>query len=602
MRRLGPGKVLIVVLLLVSAIYVAAITPSSFGFYLDDGIYMVKAKALATGRGYRILSLPGEPVDAKSPPVYPLLLSLLWRVFPAFPGNLTAMMMMSAFTGMVSLVIVFRYLTRFQYARGWQALIIVAFAGLNWRQVILASSVYSETTYTLLSIAALYFAEWYAERGRWVSGLFTGLMLGFACLTRMAGLTLIIAAAVFWFQQRKFRRAAFPLAVSLAMVVGWTVWVSLNSTGGAAATAGYYEGYLSTFANVVSRATSLTHESSLRVVLGIVGRNAVMMVLLSPPLMCLGLPYDWGDRFSGPLFGLGAILLSVSLIMIGSGFLKTGRRFGTWRLTQIYVVAYLVFHLAWPYDNSDRFLIPLLPFLFLFLVNGLTVLVRLVRTELAARGSIIKRSSAASIALCLLALTAAWGYVNFIGIRGAIFLAKSYWGRRASQDSRAVSWIKGNTSPSDVLMCPRDTSYFLYSGRKSVLSFPLREGAMFKEYQAGDIEAEESILRLIRETDPGYLIVTSAELSDTGFVYYRALSPLIEHHPETLALVFRSDDSEISVYKIRNHSVDTGGQTDTQGPDSAAAIVGAQREKQREILVTNLGIDWRFQCVISSDN
>src|SRR6516162_9225136 len=106
MRRLGPGKMLIVVLLFVSAIYVAAITPSSFGFYLDDGIYMVKAKALATGHGYRILSLPGEPVDTKSPPVYPILLSLLWRLFPAFPGNVTAMMLMSVCAGLASLVVV----------------------------------------------------------------------------------------------------------------------------------------------------------------------------------------------------------------------------------------------------------------------------------------------------------------------------------------------------------------------------------------------------------------------------------------------------------------------------------------------------------------
>jgi len=368
------------------------------------------------------------------------------------------------------------------------------------------------------------------------------------------------------------------------MVLGWAVWVSLNSTGAAGATAAYYEGYLGTLANVISRATALTHESSVRVVLEIIGRNALMMVLLSPPLLCLGLPYDWGERFSGPLFALGATLLSVSLIMVDSGFLRTRKLCGTWRLTHIYVVAYLVFHLAWPYDNYDRFLIPLLPFVTLFLVNGLTVLVRLVRTELAAKGSIIKRSSAASIAFCLLALAAGWGYVNFIGIRGAIFLAKSYWGQRASRDSQAVSWIKSNTSPSDVLMCARDTSYFLYTGRKSVLSFPLREGAMFKEYQAGDVEAEESILRLIEETDPRYLIVTSAELSDTGFVYYRVLSPLIGHHPETLALVFRSDDSEISVYKIRNHSAETRGQTDIQRRDSAVAIVAAQKEKQGEII------------------
>src|SRR5262249_144635 len=70
----------------------------------------------------------------------------------------------------------------------------------------------------------------------------------------------------------------------------------------------------------------------------------------------------------------------------------------------------------------------------------------------------------------------------------------------------------------------------------------------------------------------------------TGFVYYRVLSPLIGHHPETLALVFRSDDSEISVYKIRNHSAETRGQTDIQRRDSAVAIVAAQKEKQGEII------------------
>src|SRR3954471_19102780 len=58
-----------------------------FGDYHDDGIYFVCAKSLAAGE-YRIESLPGAPAQTKYPPLYPLLLSLAWRINPAFPENL----------------------------------------------------------------------------------------------------------------------------------------------------------------------------------------------------------------------------------------------------------------------------------------------------------------------------------------------------------------------------------------------------------------------------------------------------------------------------------------------------------------------------------
>src|SRR5258708_2621481 len=54
----------------------------------DDGVYLVCAKSLAEGSGYRILSLPKEPFQTKYPPFYPWLLSLLWRINPSFPSNL----------------------------------------------------------------------------------------------------------------------------------------------------------------------------------------------------------------------------------------------------------------------------------------------------------------------------------------------------------------------------------------------------------------------------------------------------------------------------------------------------------------------------------
>src|SRR4051794_22883366 len=59
-----------------------------FGRMADDGIYYATAQSLAQGHGYRIASLPGQPYQAKYPPLYPLALSVIWRLNPEFPANL----------------------------------------------------------------------------------------------------------------------------------------------------------------------------------------------------------------------------------------------------------------------------------------------------------------------------------------------------------------------------------------------------------------------------------------------------------------------------------------------------------------------------------
>src|SRR5215831_10274036 len=143
-------------LLCAGAIYLSAITLRSFGFYHDDGIYVVTAKALATGRGYRIISLPWEPAETKYPPLYAFTISLVWRLKPSFPGNLPWMMSLSALASVASLLLMWLYLTSRGYASSWQSLLIVTLVAFNWRMVLLSSGMYSEPLYTALSIAALF--------------------------------------------------------------------------------------------------------------------------------------------------------------------------------------------------------------------------------------------------------------------------------------------------------------------------------------------------------------------------------------------------------------------------------------------------------------
>ena len=72
---------------LVSAYAVAMFAPAT-GTFHDDGIYIVTARALAEGEGYRIISLPESPPQTKYPTLFPWLLSLVWRLAPSFPDNL----------------------------------------------------------------------------------------------------------------------------------------------------------------------------------------------------------------------------------------------------------------------------------------------------------------------------------------------------------------------------------------------------------------------------------------------------------------------------------------------------------------------------------
>src|SRR5690242_9355826 len=65
------------------------------GLHQDDALYLVGAKSLAEGRGYRIDSLPGSPFQTKYPPVLSALLAPVWRWGPPFPENLRPAMAIS---------------------------------------------------------------------------------------------------------------------------------------------------------------------------------------------------------------------------------------------------------------------------------------------------------------------------------------------------------------------------------------------------------------------------------------------------------------------------------------------------------------------------
>jgi len=144
----------------------------------------VTAKSLAAGGGYRQPSLPGQPYATKYPPLFPLFLSLSWRVQPDFPRTLVVASIFSRlFAARVSGDFVLgscgNWDYRAQNAAGGRDDVRVVSLSCFW-----AVTLYSELLFGCFLLSAIWATERAAvqDSARWAlaGGLLTGLGVSYA--------------------------------------------------------------------------------------------------------------------------------------------------------------------------------------------------------------------------------------------------------------------------------------------------------------------------------------------------------------------------------------------------------------------------------------
>ena len=94
---------------IVGAIALAAITAVPVGVFWDDGVYLIGAKSLAMGMGYRFLHLPGAPAAVHFPPGWPALLAVIWKLSPAFPDNVVLLKLVNPLLLAIGAALACRY-------------------------------------------------------------------------------------------------------------------------------------------------------------------------------------------------------------------------------------------------------------------------------------------------------------------------------------------------------------------------------------------------------------------------------------------------------------------------------------------------------------
>jgi len=193
---------------------------------------------------------------------------------------------------------------------------------------------------------------------------------------------------------------------------------------------------------------------------------------------------------------------------------------------------------------------PLLPFLLLFLIRELARIFGLVRAELGPAKGWSQKIAAGFVGLVLVALCGGMGFVWAAGARGSVSSKKS-WDTRSSEDLEAIDWINQHSESTDVIVCYRDPTYYLYTGLKATRSSTYNLAQVMPNRDSDVGELERQALRIIRENHARYLVRTSTdfELEYRPDDYREAYRGLVEHNPDVFDLVFKSKSGAL-VYRI----------------------------------------------------
>ena len=452
------------------------------------------------------------------------------------------MYLQSVFLTIGFLTLSWFYLKDNKYIHRRVAVLAIAMTALNWRTMILATSIFSEMLFAFLSVAALYVAERYEKKSiRSPLGLALGALMGLTFLTRSSGIALLAATGLYFIFRRRWRHALVPFAIASSFVIGWLIWTYVNRSTSPSGNAAYYTSYLQDLNSILGGVGESTVGSKLGALVSIIVQNLVGAVVVSVPIVCLGLNYESVASLSGIALGLGIGIILFFFLIIVAGFVRHSRK--GFRLLHWYVISYLGLHLLWPYASYDRFLMCILPFLLVFLIEQFEPPLLLIKRQESSRKTIAEGIGKAFIVIVMLlcVLMVLYNYGSGISRTHA---ALGPAAEHAAEDSRLMKWITEHSDLDDVLICYRDPKYYLYTGRKAI-SFSWPKPRVSWEGQ------QSLIQRIVSESKGRYLILTSSDFNHDydEQLQRESLRELIDQDAKMFVRVYETEPNGV-IYRI----------------------------------------------------
>lgn len=471
------------------------------GAYHDDAVLWLSAQSLAENHGYRIPHLPENPAQTKYPPLYPVLLSLVWRIAGAFPKNLPPVVALQWSFYPFYVGLVWLYFRRCGFGN-LAASALTTIPALCPITILLSVSPMTELPFTVVLLSLMLLLE---NRDEPRLGVATGVLAAVAFLIRTNAIVLVASVPFVAFLQRRFRSAVAFLAPLLAAILGWQFWCYRNAFAAQDDMVSYFTSYVGFYVRTFSW-PDLPHRMWV---------NFAAVVEALGRLVVFNVDNVLGFRMLDWLLTVTAVAGVVIL------FRKDVRQY------PIFAVLFVAVLVLWQYPPDTRFVYPLLPLYVAGLATKLGEVASLaVETWRRKRGA---DRVAAAFVLSLILLLAAGSLASTV--YGMVGVLPEYFADRESQRAEMApvyAWIAEHTRPDDRFAAYDDTLLYLNANRPGY-SVPLLPRLVYGQDRTAVPGYISGLGQFWREKHVDYVLVTKYDFRrDLHEVALDALKELVQ--------------------------------------------------------------------------
>ena len=470
---------------------IAIVDELPVGVVADDSFYVILARALASGEGYRYLNVPGHPAGTHFPPGYPALLALLSFVVPAFPASVVAFKMLNAaFLAIASVCVALLLRSRAGLGAAW-SIAVGAVTAVSVPLLILGNLVLSELCFLAIVLALLLALERLAAEPAPVwRVVLLGAAIGACTLVRTHGVVLAPAAAIALGARRRWRDAALLVGVVFLCLLPWQLWTARHGGTLPSPLLGMYDSYASWW---IRGLRTLGGSMIPMTIAKTTSETSTMLAVLFSPMR-------------------GGAAHAVTLVALA--LLVAAACIATWRrapVTLLFLAGYLAIVIVWPFQTA-RIVWTVWPLLLALVATGGW-------TSIGRPGW--NAPLRVVLAAALVWVAAGYSAYEVRGIRG------HWWSSipRANTPRIAtvVRAVAANTAPDEVVATDYEGAVYLYTGRQALPIITLTPAQYLRDYSPRE-NAMEGLLPVL-DAYPVRTVVAGAGKAYDAAQYLASQSP-----------------------------------------------------------------------------
>ena len=388
----------------------------------DNAHYLILAKSFAKGKGYCNINILGHPPETTYPPFFPFLLLPFVKIFgfsPIPPKIFVTLLGLGSF-----------FIVRKLYKYDLSSFLLPFLIILNPLILEYSGVILTEIPYLFFSLLFIYFIDKKNLN-------FAIIFLIISIFTRLIGFSLLIAFII-WGKRKKISPLYY--LIPLFLIIAWIA-------------RGYFlkeSGYINSFF-MVNPYNSQEGYLTLKCFFYRIIKNGGSYVLRDIPATFYSPFSKISIEYFHPIYILEMFIGSMLTFFTLSGFIKKFRE--KENIVPIYILIYFGFLLLWPWRGS-RFLVPIIPFLTYYFIEGIERL-----------------RSKKFLSLFLFSFLFLFIFQDANLIKGR---RKAHYPEEFESYFNAGYWIKENT-PSNIHISTKNPFLFYIFAERECIGIPLEE-------------------------------------------------------------------------------------------------------------------------------